>query len=117
LELLVPSLDDHAPPAPVQVLVHLEADLRVRAHHRHLLADERVRIQAVAVVGVDHGHDVGDPVSVAADPAYDLLMEEGVDLLAVELEDPSAHADAVRRPGRRRGTAASSSESTLRRAG
>src|SRR5206468_6646135 len=44
LELLVASLDDHAPPTAVRVLVHLEADGRVRAHHRHLLPDERVRI-------------------------------------------------------------------------
>src|SRR5262249_43496156 len=91
LELLVATLDDDAPPAPRDVLVHLEADVRVRPHHRPLLPDDRVRVERLAVVGIDHRHDVRQAVYVTPDPADDLLAQERVDLLPSELEDPRAH--------------------------
>ena len=83
-------LHDRAAPAAALVLVHLEADLGVRAHHPHLPALDRVDVERLAVVGVDDWHDIGDAVCVTADPADDLGAQEVVDLGAVELLDHGA---------------------------
>ena len=67
--------------------MNLEAHLRAGAHHPHLSTLDRVDVERLAVVGVDHRDDVGLPVRVAADPADDLRVQEVVDLGPVELGD------------------------------
>src|SRR5207253_10580716 len=79
-ELLEAPVQDRALPASAVVLVHLEADLGILAHHPHLLALDRDDVDALAVVRVDHRHDVRETARMTADPSDELAAEELVDL-------------------------------------
>jgi hypothetical protein len=103
-QLFVGAVENHAAPAPVLlVLVDLEADVRVGAHHPDLAAVDRLHVDVLVVPDVDHGDDVGAAVRVARDAPDTLPAQERVDLPLVQLLDHGAifaYSRAGVRPGR-----------------
>ena len=77
LELLEDAVGDDAAPAAVGlVLVDLEADFGVGAHHLDLPALDRLHVDVPRVPDVDHGHDVRPAEGVAPDAADQLPPQE-----------------------------------------